>query len=32
VEDGRISRAQIEASYRRIVAAKRSLLSRSGLQ
>ena len=32
VEDGRISRAQIEASYRRIAAAKRSLLSRSGLQ
>jgi beta-N-acetylhexosaminidase len=32
VEDGRISRAQIEASYRRIAAAKRSLSSPSGLQ
>jgi beta-N-acetylhexosaminidase len=32
VEEGRISRAQIEASYRRITAAKRALPSRSGLQ
>ena len=32
VEDGRINRLQIEASYSRIAAAKRSLLSRSGLQ
>jgi beta-N-acetylhexosaminidase len=32
VEEGRISRAQIEASYGRIVAAKRALSSRSGLQ
>jgi hypothetical protein len=31
VEDGRISREQIEASYRRIAAAKRSLWPRSGL-
>jgi beta-N-acetylhexosaminidase len=32
VEEGRISRAQIEASYGRIAAAKRALSSRSGLQ
>ena len=32
VEEGRISRAQIEGSYTRIAAAKRSLSSRSGLQ
>ena len=32
VEDGRISREQIEASYGRIAAAKRSLLPPSGLQ
>jgi beta-N-acetylhexosaminidase len=32
VEEGQISRAQIEASYERIVAAKHALSSRSGLQ